>query len=100
MIQFKDSKAQLGRPFRAPDSELTVSIQPQSRSLSELSKFDAESKRIECSIKDGKLRLDLSHVIGDRIIIKRDDAVRLAYWLLGYLEVKGDRRRKKENLDR
>lgn len=81
-MKFKDAKALIGRPVRSPDSELTVNAQPLSRSLTELSKFDKQSRMIQASIKDSRLRLDLSHVIGDRIVVKKQDAIKFAKWIL------------------
>lgn len=79
---FIDKHANIGRPYLAPNANLEVQVQPQSRSLNELSKFDAESRKIKAEIKRGTLRLDLQYVIGDKIIIKRKDAIQFANWII------------------
>jgi hypothetical protein len=97
-MSFIDKFAEHGRPRLAPDSELTIKAEPSSRSLRELSKFDKESRFIRSEIKNGKLRLDLQHVIGDQIIINRENAIQFAEWIMKGL--KNDRRLKKDKMDR
>lgn len=79
---FIDSFALRGRAYIAPDATTIVNIQPYSRSLKELSKFDKESRSITCEIKKSQLRLDLNHVIGDKISISKKDAIKFASWIL------------------
>jgi hypothetical protein len=79
---FIDASANIGRPRLSPDSELTIGAQPSSRSLRELAKFDKESRSVQAEIKNGKLRLDLSHVIGDKIVVSKETAIRFAKWIL------------------
>ncbi len=82
MTSFKDRYAKHGRPFKAPEYECNVKAQPLSRSLIELSKFDAESKFIKVEVKGTKLRLNLQHVIGDRVVINKKDAIQFAQFIL------------------
>jgi hypothetical protein len=77
-----DKYAEIGRPYLAPESETTIDAQPSSRSLKELSKFDKQARMIRAEVKRGELRLDLSHVIGDRIKINKRNAVKFANWIL------------------
>lgn len=82
---FIDKYAMIGRPKLSPDSEVNVEVQPQSRSLKELAKFDAQSRVIHCEIKTGTLRLDFSHAIGDKIIVNKRNAIKFARWILEVL---------------
>ncbi len=79
---FIDRYAKIGRPKLAPDGEMNVSAQPLSRSLAELSKFDAQSRVVHAEIKRTRLWLNLKHVIGDRVSIKKKDAIKFAQWIL------------------
>lgn len=79
---FIDKYAMRGRPRLMPDSEMSLKSEPQSRSLRDLSKFDAESRVIHAEIKRGILRLDLQHAIGDKLVIKKKDAINFANWIL------------------
>lgn len=86
--EFIDKYAQIGRAFHAPDSVVEVQVQPQSRSLKELAKFDAESRVIHCEIKNRTLRLDISHAIGDKLVVNKRNAIRFAKWILKSYERK------------
>ena len=79
---FIDRFAEHGRPYLAPDANLDIQSESSSRSLKDLSKFDKQSRMIHAEIKRGILRLDLQHVIGDKINIKKKDAIKFAKWIM------------------
>lgn len=85
---FIDRYGLIGRPYLAPDYETAINAQPQSRSLIELAKFDKQSRNIQCEIKQSRLRLDFSHALGDKVLIKKKDAIRFAQWILKSYGVK------------
>ena len=98
---FIDKYAETGRVYLAPEAETSIEVKPLSRSLTELAKFDKQSRSIRAEIKNG-LRLDLSHVLGDSIKIKKKDAIKFANWILSVYSKskdKNDRRNKKTKLD-
>lgn len=80
----------IGRPYLAPDYIHEVPSQPQSRSLKELAKFDAESRKITAEIKRTQLKLDLSKVIGDKITVKKKDAILFARWIIKSYKIRID----------
>lgn len=77
---FIDSFAQVGRARLAPDSALTVNAKSASRSLNSLR---LSGKLIKCEIrKDNYLLLDTSSIIGDKVLVTKTNAVKLADWIL------------------
>ncbi len=80
MTEFKDKYGIIGRPKRAPISAVEIAAKSASRSLDKQSVLP---KTATCEIrKDKKLYMDTSNIIGDRIVIKKKDAIALARWIL------------------
>ena len=81
MTKFKDSRALIGRPLKAPLSEVIMSAKPFARSLRSISK--SERNKITAEVRqDNYLVLNTSMILGDKIRITKKDAIRFARWIL------------------
>ena len=82
--EFIDARAEVGRPRRAPISEIAIHANSTSRSLNAASHDHGLDRFIQCKIRpDGYLQLDFKKVISDgKIRIAKTYAVKLAEWIL------------------